>query len=473
MTPDELVREFGAAIDSRQASLLVGAGMSRDSGFPLWETLVAEAASQVGIPRLDDFPVWAQYVEDAPGGKSILLEAIVRQIASVEPMPLDNHRLIVRLPISDFWTTNYDALIEQADPVLDVVEHDEALALRRSGDRRLYKMHGSIPWQASSPVGGRDQLVITRNDYERYAEATHPRLWRLLQAQFLTSSFLFVGFSFDDPNFGEIFRMIRRAIGVGPLMRHYALMKRPDHDGGEFEARARDLEGSGINVVEIHRYDEVTSVLRRLVARTLPMRLLVSGSARSLGDPTWTTGSYPTVATPHGLDEVATSIGAALAAADVPGLLAAGDVGARVGYSYLRALGTYDPARFVLLRRRDDNQDLTPPRKRLGEIRLADTEPSQLRDRAFDSVRCVLVIGGGQGTLDEVARAREAGMSVVPLAVSGGAAEHIWNEMRADLSSYAIGQQSVPVDLFTELAGERLNAIGAAVRLVELGLFMA
>jgi hypothetical protein len=473
MTPDELVQSFGGAIDARQASLLVGAGLSREAGFPLWEDLVGGAAAQVGIPKVEDFPLWAQYIEDAPGGATILIDEVVKRIASVAPMPRENHRLTVKLPIDDVWTTNYDAMIETADPGLDVVHQDEALVVRRASERRLYKMHGSIPYGATAPVGGRDQLVITRNDYERYADATHPRLWRLLQAQFLTSSFLFLGFSFDDPNFGEIFRMIRRAISDGPLMPHYALMKRPADDAGEFAARARDLESAGVNVVEISEYTEITSVLRRLVARTLPRRLLVSGSARSPEQPTWTTGTYPTMATPDDLDELATAIGAALAAADVTGLLAAGDVGARVGYSYLQALPAYDPSRFVLLRRRDDDRDLTPPSRRLGEIRLAETEPSQLRDRAFDSVRCVLVLGGGRGTLDEVERARAAGMSVVPIAVSGGAAEQVWTEMGADLSKHTIGQQPIPADLFNQLAANRTDAISAAVRLVSLGLFMA
>lgn len=132
--------------------------------------------------------MWAQYIENKAGGESILLDEIVSRIAAVEPLPLENHRLMVRLPISDVWTTNYDTLVEAADPTLDVVQKDEDLVLRQVGDRRVYKMHGSIPYRASAPVGGRAQLVITRNDYERYAEGTHPRLWRLLQAQFLVVS---------------------------------------------------------------------------------------------------------------------------------------------------------------------------------------------------------------------------------------------------------------------------------------------
>jgi hypothetical protein len=473
MTPEDLVHAFGAAIDARQGSLLVGAGLSRGAGYPLWADLVAGAAARARVARVQDYPLWAQYIEDAPGGGALLLDEIVERIAAVEPVPLENHRLMVKLPISDFWTTNYDPTIETADPRLDLIEQDTALALRRTGDRRLYKMHGSIPYGATAPVGGRDQLVITRDDYERYPEVTHPRLWRLLQAQFLTSSFLFLGFSFDDPNFAEIFKMIRRAIGDGPLMPHYALMKRSADDGGQFAAKAHDFGRVGVSVIEIDDYADITSVLRRLVARTLPMRLLVSGSPRTPDAATWTDGAYPTVATPDDLNELAATVGVALAEADVPGLLAAGELGARVGYSYLQALATYDPNRFVLLRRRDDERDLTPPSRRLGEIRHAGTEPSQLRDRAFESVRCVLVLGGGQGTLDEVRRARETGMSVVPLAVTGGAAEQIWTEMRTDLTKHRIGQQPVPVETFDQLATDRPAAIAAAIRLVTAGLFMA
>lgn len=474
MSTEDLVSAYGAAIDAKRACLLIGAGLSRGGGFPLWGELVAKAAAKAEVPKTEDYPLWAQYIEDAPGGADALLEEIVRNIAEVEPEPTENHRLLVGLPITDLWTTNYDAMIETAGPELSVVSQDQDLVVSEVGDRRVYKMHGSIPFGAKSPVGGRDQLVITRNDYERYADTTHPRMWRLLQAQFLTSSFLFLGFSFDDPNFGDMLKMVRRAISGGPMMSHYALMRRPDGDSGLFDARVRNLAFQGVKVVEISDYNEITAVLRRLVARTLPMRLLVSGSARTPSQPPWASGSYPTEATPDHLDGLAQGLGAALADADIPGMLAAGDVGARIGYAYLQALKSYDPARFVLLRRRNDDQDLTPPSKRLGEIRLADSEPSQLRDRAFESVRCVLVVGGGKGTLDEVRRAREAGMSVIPLASTGGAAEQIWNEMWDSLTSHEIGQQAIPNGPFKGLADADTSvAIAAAVELVARGLFMA
>lgn len=429
------------------------------------------AAERVGVPPVHDVPVWAQYVENRqPDGPAVLLEEIVSRIGGVVPRPLENHLLLARLPIDDVWSTNYDPLIESANPALEVISQDVELAERRRGSRRLYKMHGSIPYGADVPVGGRDQLIITRDDYSRY-DATHPRLWRLLQAQFLTSSFLFLGFSLTDPNFDAVFTLVRLAI-TDRVMPHYALLKRADDDAGQFDDKRADLASIGVNVVEIAEYDDVPPLLRRVVARTLPLRVFVAGSHRGLDDAAWSGGEYPTTAGPADTDSLAEKLGVTLAEAGVPGVVAAGEVGATAGYAYLRSWPENEPERFRLLRRQSE-QEVTAPRLRLGEIRFTGEDPSGLRDKAFAAVRCVVVIGGGQGTLDEVERARQQGMSVIPLGASGGAAAQIWTEMRANLVAYEIGQQPIDDELFNQLgAADPDVAVAAAVRLVRLGLFI-
>ena len=49
MSPEELLGAYGAAIDAKRASLLIGAGLSRGGGFPLWDELVAGAAVESPI----------------------------------------------------------------------------------------------------------------------------------------------------------------------------------------------------------------------------------------------------------------------------------------------------------------------------------------------------------------------------------------------------------------------------------------
>lgn len=60
-----------------------------------------------------------------------------------------NHRILARLPISTYWTTNYDKLVEKAledaGKRPDVKYTDDQLALTvPHRDAVVYKMHGDI-----------------------------------------------------------------------------------------------------------------------------------------------------------------------------------------------------------------------------------------------------------------------------------------------------------------------------------------
>jgi hypothetical protein len=471
MDQDQFVEEFGAAIDAGQASTLVGAGLSSGTGYPGWGELVEAVAGRFGVPIGADLPLVAQYIENQTDGKAALIEHLVHEIGSVAPVPTENHRLLAQLPIRDHWTTNYDVLIETADEAIEVISEDSDFVARRGGVRRLHKMHGSIPPGASVPVGGREQLVISRDDYERY-EQTHPRFWRLLHGQFLTTSFVFLGFSLTDPNFDAIFRLVRLAI-TDNVMPHYALMKRPpvDNDDGTFDLRAAELHRVGVSIVEIADYDEITALLRRLVARTLPAQLFVSGSHRTAADSDDSDLVYPTANPDPELTEIAHRLGTQLATCAIAGIVAAGDVGARVGYSFLDALDTYAHERFTLLRRTKD-AELDPPNRRRGQIQFTGDDPTDLRSAVFAQVRAIAVLGGTAGTLDEVDRARAAGMSVIPLACSGGAARTVYDTMNAELVAHRIGQRTIDPELFGRLGSDDTDvAVSAAADLIEVALF--
>lgn len=471
MELEAFVAEYGASIEAGQASLLVGAGISNGAGYPTWDELLAPVAEEFGVPAMDDLPLQAQYIENHLGGRNRLMQHLVDSIGSVGPCALENHTLIAELGIRDTWTTNYDPLLETADPEAQVISKDDELLERAPASRRLHKMHGSIPHGASEPVGGSKHLVLSRRDYENY-ESTHPRLWRLLQARFLTSSFLFLGFSLTDPNFEAVFRLARQAT-PDRLMRHYAIMRRPPTDPRLFELAMADLESAGVTIIEIEQYEEITEILRRLVARTRPASLFVSGSARTPDDEQGSRDAdYPTAAGTDELDTVAEMLGARLAHVGVPGLVAAGELGAKVGYRYLAEVDDPDPSRFVLVRRQRD-EDLGPPSRRQGQIHFTGGEPGDMRSAVFEKVRAVIVVGGGPGTLGEVRTARDKGMTVVPLPRTGGAARQVWTEIAKALGDHQIGQQPIDPDAFAKLdSADQGEAIQAAVELVQIGLFM-
>lgn len=470
MDPETFIEGYGSAIEAGQATVLIGAGLSLGAGYPSWDELLEPVAAEFDVPAMTDLPLRAQYIENQLGGRERLAEHVAAAIGAVAPEPLENHVLLAQLGIAENWTTNFDPLIETADTGLTVIARDDDLVERTSQQRRLCKMHGSIPHGETEPKGGRAQLVLSRSDYERY-EWTHPRLWRLLQAQFLTSSFLFLGFSMTDPNFEAVFRIARLAT-ANRLMPHYAIMKRSDDDG-MFDFRAGDLRHAGVELVEIADYSEITTMLQKLAARTRPAGLFVSGSARSPGDAESTgSGTYPTAVGNEQLNRFAEVLGCRLADEEVPSIVAAGELGAKVGYSFLSRFDRYDPSRFLLVRRRSDT-DVDPPSLRQGQMQFIGEEPDMLRSAAFKHVRAVVVLGGGPGTEHEASLADDLGMTVVPVAHTGGAALKIWQSMADDLQSHRVGQRSIDSQQFNSLASSDFQtAMRAAVELIRVGLFL-
>ncbi len=478
----ELVAAFGRHVDAASATVFVGAGLSMAAGYPSWTALTEPMRDELGIaslldlPQLD-LPQLAQYAADSdPGGHDRLEDSVRASLTRVgDPAPTTAHTLLGQLPVTEFWTTNYDALLERAMTDAHVFVTDKQLAESvEPGKRRVYKMHGSLVPPSS--------LVFTRNDYEQYPR-THPRFWALLQAQFLTRSFLFLGFSFTDPNMEVIFRLVR--LHAADVHRdHFAVLRRPSATGNAdaddkalrlFELRAADLSRVGVGIAVIDDHSEIDGLLRRLVARCRPSQVMVSGSAPG-GTPRGGTGSaYPTAALPAEVVEVAHAIGALLAETDVR-VLAAGEVGALVGYEMTRRLVTrnsYDPGRFTLVRRVRDHA-VDSPNLRLGAITFTGDDPNDLRSSALIQVRALLVLAGGDGTHEEVDRAEADGLGVVPIGRTGGTAQAVWARMHADLGTYLLGGRPIDPTDFDLLMGDDVNAAAAAaVRLVCQALFLA
>lgn len=81
---------------------------------------------------------------------------------SVDAQINENIRIISRLPIFTYWTTNYDELLEkgirEANRNPDVKsESDQLSNMKRDRDAIVYKMHGDVNHPAKA--------VLTKEDY--------------------------------------------------------------------------------------------------------------------------------------------------------------------------------------------------------------------------------------------------------------------------------------------------------------------
>lgn len=262
-TADDIERRFPALADelkSGDVTLFVGAGLSSNAGLPLWDELMLPLANELGLDPTTDPITVAQYYTDAHAqGRYLLNSHIVRQLRRVPPRFSFVHALIKELPVRAIVTTNFDDLIERAlarEPERrhKVIISDEDLSYHSDRDLAVVKANGCI----ARP----DSLVLTRLDFESYAER-RPVLTNYLRSLMATSTFLHLGTSLRDPGFAAFNAQVLRQ-----LAQHRRAFYSVVPNTNKYQVQ--DLRQRGIELVDLDAQpdelgDSLTSFLESLV----------------------------------------------------------------------------------------------------------------------------------------------------------------------------------------------------------------
>ena len=132
---------------------------------------------------------------EAAFGRVALNELILRSIPDGFYAPGLLHKLLLQLPWSDVFTTNYDTLLERARVTVHERRYDLVQTAADIPGRmkpRVVKLHGSFP--------SHRPFIITEEDYRTYP-ARFPAFVNLVQQSIMESVLCLIGFSGDDPNF--------------------------------------------------------------------------------------------------------------------------------------------------------------------------------------------------------------------------------------------------------------------------------
>ena len=311
-------------INSGDAWVFLGSGLSVDAGLPSWSSLVTLTLGRLAPDdrkavkedirfqngqETNDFPRSFQRMQNIVGQKAVV-ELVREIILEKTDTPGDLTSLLADWPAAGYLTTNYDDLMELA---LDTyrphgwisVGNTPSQVRKVSGDVRdiVWHIHGSVrlPDAAST-------LVIGSNDYDDLYLITS-QLQQQLTAFFTQRRLVFVGFGLRDP---EIMRLLK-------LAGRYTVPERPiyaflgsrtlDQDEGEVQ-ELRDhynLEVQQYRIVgDSHR--ELRDVLDVYSSMTVRRSTNYGQGARSAPsyDPD-TTGLliYNTLVlqAPHGLED--------------------------------------------------------------------------------------------------------------------------------------------------------------------------
>lgn len=429
----ELVAKYAEAVAVGDAALFIGAGTSQGAKLPGWGELIEEARRAANVPiEISDAPLAAQYIANTDGEGA--LHAAIKRKIDIDVQPTEVHALLSHLPIRDFWTTNYDLLVEQSLDAdhLDyqwVVGEQDYVVKPAAGTRakRVTKMHGSLTKGRPGERGWQVRPVITRSDFERYEEQ-HPITWTRLRASWLTNSFLFLGLSFDDPNLNLLLRLSRSLPAHIDAPPHYVVFaeKTDPVEHRLQQLRVSDLERSGVNVHMIQSHADLPTLLSQLEVRCREALIFVSGSFDANG-----TNNQDRFAT-----TVAQNIATMLAASEprTRPIVASfgGPAGQVVSRQFRDALAPseYRPelVRFYY-RKAETGDESIPIEHRVGMAIFTERTLDDMRAFVFPQARAMVVISGSARTGEEAAVARQHGVLVIPVGATGGAAKTLWDAM--------------------------------------------
>jgi SIR2-like domain len=221
-------REFG------QAAVMVGAGFSRNAekiapstpDFPLWSDLASdlydELYPQTQWQALTDEqrkantkakeralanPLALASEYEVTFGSLALQDLLIRSIPDNQYNPGKLHKLLMSLPWSDIFTTNYDTLLERTRLFIHDRKYDLICTTADIPGRmkpRIVKLHGSFP--------SHRPFIITEENYRTYPRKFAPFV-NMVQQSIMENVFCLIGFSGEDPNFLNWIGWVRDNLG--------------------------------------------------------------------------------------------------------------------------------------------------------------------------------------------------------------------------------------------------------------------
>jgi hypothetical protein len=279
-----LIGKVSDALYENRGVIFIGSGISAPSTQVNWFELLKPLADDLGIEldgEHDDLPLIAQYiVNEHTGNRGPLINAISK--AFNKNFPLNNyHKALSTTKISTIWTTNYDFLLERAfsDFLVDVKVNDDAISRNVSNfDIEILKIHGCIS------RSHHDEIIITQEDYEDFLD-NKPATSQRLCNDLLKKSFLFIGYSYRDPNIRNIMTMARR-LAKRTTQEHFLITFKPRHSNVEvlkerqrrLELWCRDLKRLGISTLLIESQEELEKILFTISQKSRGNTIYVTGS---------------------------------------------------------------------------------------------------------------------------------------------------------------------------------------------------
>lgn len=418
---EQFISQFAQqALDGR-VSLFLGAGGSRDAGYPSWSDLFKPFARELETPADEstDYYRLAQYYSNSFGDSALRQRINERINRNYFHSPLLDE--LIDVGFTNIWTTNFDNAVElnyQKRGILtNKVFNDPDFSNIDLNKRiNIFKMNGDV-----TNLNG---IVATQCDFEGYADS-HRVMLMFFKRELISSTFLFVGYSFTDHLVLDCLSEITRYLG-GTSNYHYTIMKN-NSNNPYFRYFVEDLERRyHIRVLLVDQYEDVPLVLKELNERIRSKRVFISGSFSSFEE-------HIEIYS-HDFSRQVTS---ALLASDYR---IVNGIGRRfgthlIGYAneYLAKEGIKDVERHLIVRPFVGREDGSEEKKKLERERIIGQCGAAIF--VFGEQDCN-GMHGKSGVMEEFEIACQQHKTIIPIAYPGMVSEAIWKHIQNNLTQY-------------------------------------
>ncbi|MGQ9335727.1 SIR2 family protein [Bacillus paralicheniformis] len=238
----------------------IGAGFSRDFGFPDWKGLVKLMLEKI----IDENPKYKPFLDLLESGtmgvldileyikseKRIIRDTIYKEFKydmSKEHL-LEKHRKLFSIS-KKIITTNYDQLLEKAaKEQLDKVVYTNTHLIGQihNLDEFILKIHGDHELA--------NDCILLREDYEKLYDQDNAALTKM-KSIIASKSILFIGFSLSDPYVSHVFEYVNNLYG-GYHEKSFILSVNND-----------DFTKYNVTNIQLENHDQIVTFLEQLSER--------------------------------------------------------------------------------------------------------------------------------------------------------------------------------------------------------------
>jgi len=248
---EERKEKLKEIIKMKEPLAFIGAGCSKQCGYPSWSELLQlmqdevvkiypDLQSKVDILMSEKDKLWiAQELRKLMGEDAF--GKFIKKIFEPRKEVKENkfYRNLINIKFQHFLTTNYDSLLEQFSKFLptncDRLCWDEEKKVQEfirnlnrnstpTDTRYIFYLHGRF----DSPT---ETIILSERDYgKRYkvGNLTSKALWMAAAIK----NIIFIGFGFEDFDLLKVFREVNWELGAENEPRHYAIIGlKPQEDG--------------------------------------------------------------------------------------------------------------------------------------------------------------------------------------------------------------------------------------------------